>query len=89
MLFGLARLLLGALAVGAVASIIIEIVGTITRDKLKEEMRSRGIEDMLIEKINNTENTITLKELLSGERYEVHGDDIDYDLTEGERIYIY
>lgn len=89
MLFGLAaRILLGALAVGAVAAIVIVINGMITRSKLRDALRSKGVEDAIIKEINNCDNTITLEELNSDKKVEVRGDDIDYDLDEGDIIYV-
>lgn len=90
MILGLAaRILLGAMAVGAVAALVIVISGMITRSKLRDALKSNGIEDAIIKGINNCDNTITLEELNSDKTIEVRGDDIDYDLDEGDLIYVY
>lgn len=82
------RVLLAAAAVATVAAIVIYISGTITRSKLKEKLRDNDIKDAMIEKIDNCENVVTLKDMDSDKTLEIHGDDVDYELDEGDRIYV-
>lgn len=82
------RVLLAAAAVATVAAIVIYISGTITRSKLKEKLRENDIKDAMIEKIDNCENVVTLKDMDSDKTLEIHGDDVDYELDEGDRIYV-
>lgn len=82
------RVLLAAAAVATVAAIVIYISGTITRSKLKEKLRDNDIKDAMIEKIDNCENVVTLKDMDSDKTLEIHGDDMDYELDEGDRIYV-
>lgn len=82
------RVLLAAAAVATVAAIVIYISGTITRSKLKEKLRDNDIKDAMIEKIDNCENVVTLKDMDSDKTLEIHGDDVDYELYEGDRIYV-
>lgn len=82
------RVLLAAAAVATVAAIVIYISGTITRSKLKEKLRDNDIKDAMIEKIDNCENVVTLKDMDSDKTLEIHGDDVDYELDKGDRIYV-
>lgn len=82
------RVLLAAAAVATVAAVVIYISGTITRSKLKEKLRDNDIKDAMIEKIDNCENVVTLKDMDSDKTLEIHGDDVDYELDEGDRIYV-
>ena len=82
------RVLLAAAAVATVAAIVIYISGTITRSKLKEKLRDNDIKDAMIEKIDNCENVVTLKDMDSDKTLEIHGDDVDYELDEGDQIYV-
>lgn len=82
------RVLLAAAAVATVTAIVIYISGTITRSKLKEKLRENDIKDAMIEKIDNCENVVTLKDMDSDKTLEIHGDDVDYELDEGDRIYV-
>ena len=82
------RVLLAAAVVATVVAIEIYISGTITRSKLKDKMRDNGIKDAMIEKIDYCENVVTLKDMDSDKTLEIHGDDVDYELDEGDRIYV-
>ena len=82
------RVLLAAAVVATVVAIEIYISGTITRSKLKDKMRDNGIKDAMIEKIDNCENVVTLKDMDSDKTLEIHGDDVDYELDEGDQIYV-
>lgn len=88
-MLGLAlRVLLAAAAVGTVAAIVIYVTGTITRSKLKDKLRENGIEDALIEAIDYCDNVVSIKDMDSDKTLEVHGDDVDYELNKGDRIYV-
>lgn len=88
-MLGLAlRILLAAATVAAVAAIEIYVSGTITRAKLKEKLRDNGIEDAIIKAIDYCDNVVTLEDMDSDKTLEIHGDDVDYDLDEGDRIYV-
>ncbi len=82
------RVLLAAAVVATVVAIEIYISGTITRSKLKDKMRDNGIKDAMIEKIDYCENVVTLKDMDSDKTLEIHGDDVDYELDEGDQIYV-
>ena len=89
MLLGIAlRVLLATAAVATVGAIVVYIVGTITQSKLKEKLQEKGIKNAVIEKIDRCSNIVNLKELDSDQTIEVHGDDVSYDLDEGNLIYV-
>ena len=81
-------LIRSALLAAAVSTIAIVISGIITREKIQQELRNRGVEEAIIDKIDNCTNTVTLDELKNGNKIEVQGDGIDYSLYEGEEIRI-
>lgn len=76
-------LLLGALLVGTT----IVISGIITKRKLKDKMREKGVENALIQEINTCTNTMSLYDLDTETEYEVQGDGIADELQEGDCIY--
>lgn len=82
------RVLLAAAAVATVAAIVVYVSGTITRRRLEEKLRENGIEDALIEAIDYCDNVVSIKDMDSDKTLEVHGDDVDYELDEGDRIYV-
>ena len=89
MILGLAlRVLLAAATVATVAAIVVYVTGTITRAKLKEKLRENGIEEAMIETIERCNNVVSVKDWDSDKTLEIHGDDVDYDLDEGDRIYV-
>ena len=81
-------LIRSALLAAAVSTIAIVISGIITREKIQQELRNRGVNGVLIDKIDNCTNTMTLKELENDNKIEVQGDGIDYSLYEGQVITI-
>ena len=88
-MLGLAlRVLLAAAAVAAVAAVVIYISGTVTRAKFEEKLRDHDIEDAIIKAIDYCDNVVTLEDMDSDKTLEIHGDDVDYDLDEGDRIYV-
>lgn len=82
------RVLLAAAAVATVAAIVVYVSGTITRRKLEEKLRENGIEDALIKAIDYCDNVVTIEDMDSDQMLEIHGDDVDYELDEGDRIYV-
>lgn len=82
------RVLLAAAAVATVAAIVVYVAGTITRSKLEEKLRENGIEDAMIKAIDYCENVVTIEDMDSDKTLEIHGDDVSYDLDEGDRIYV-
>lgn len=77
--------ILGAAAVGA---IIVYVTGTINRNKIKEKMREQGVKNAIIDSINNCDNVVSLCDIENDTQYEIHGDDIDYNIDEGDVIYV-
>lgn len=75
--------LLGA---AAITAIIIVVSGIIDKQKIQDKMREQGVSDALVEKINNCENVVRLKDLDSDQTYEIQGDDVSYSLYEGQVI---
>lgn len=89
MLLGLGlRLLLAAAAVTAVAAIVVYVTGSITRAKLREKLRDNNMKDAIITAIDRCDNVVKLKDLTSDKELEVHGDDVDYDVVKGNKIYV-
>ena len=82
------RVLLAAAAVATVAAIVVYVAGTVTRSKLEEKLRENGIEDAMIKAIDYCENVVTIEDMDSDKTLEIHGDDVSYDLDEGDRIYV-
>lgn len=90
MLLGLgAKLLLAMLAAGTVAAIVVYVSGIITRAKLREKARENDIRRFIVTAVNKTNNVVTVKELDgdTAKEMEVHGDDIDDIIDEGDEIY--
>ena len=88
-MLGLAlRILFAAAAVTTVAAIVVYVDGKITRRKLQKKLRENGIQDGLIEAIDHCNNVVSMKDMESDKKLEIHGDDVDYDLDEGDRIYV-
>lgn len=82
------KVLLAAAAAAAVATIVIYVSGTITRPKMKEKLRDNDIKDAVIRAIDRCNNVVTLEDMDSDKTLEIHGDDVDYGLDEGDRIYV-
>lgn len=76
-------ILLG-LATAAVGVIVIS--GMITKSRLKEKMREKGMKEALITEINNCTNTVKLEDLYSDDTLEIRGDEVDYELDEYDTI---
>lgn len=82
------RALLAAAAVATVAAVVVYVAGPITQSKLREKLRENGIENAMIEAIDRCDNVVSVKDLNSDRKLEIHGDDVSYDLDEGDRIYV-
>lgn len=82
------RVLLAAAAVATVAAVVVYVAGTITRTKLEEKLRENGIEDAIIKAIDYCDNVVTVEDMDSDKTVEIHGDDVSYELDEGDRIYV-
>lgn len=77
-------LIVAAFALAVAATIIITIGGIITKDKIRQESNNRDIDgDLLVEKIDNCTNIVTLKELYGDKKIEIQGDAISSDIYEG------
>ena len=79
-------LLLG-LATATVVGVIV-ISGLVTKAKIREQMRSKALEEMLITEINECTNTIKLEDIYSDETLEIRGDELADDLEEGDVIFV-
>lgn len=89
MILGFAlRALLAAAAVVTVAAVVVYVAGTITKPELKDKLRENGIENAVIKAIDRCDNVVSVKDLDSDRTLEIHGDDVSYDLNEGDRIYV-
>ncbi len=82
------RVLLAAAAVATVAAVVVYVAGTITRSKLKDKLRENGVEDAIIKAIDYCDNVVTVEDMDSDKTIEIHGDDVSYELDEGNRIYV-
>ncbi len=86
-----AKLLLAALAAGTVAAIVVYVAGTITRAKLREKARENDIKKFILTVVDKKKNVVKIQELdeygVKGKEMEVHGDDIDDIVDEGDEIY--
>lgn len=86
-----AKLLLAVLAAGTVAAIVVYVAGTITRAKLREKARENDIKRFIVTAVNKADNVVKVQELdedgVKGKEMEVHGDDIDDIVDEGDEIY--
>lgn len=76
-------ILLG-LATAAVGVIVIS--GMVTKNRIKEKMRERGMKEAIITEINNCTNTVKLEDLESDDTLEIRGDELDYELDEYDTI---
>lgn len=74
------------LGLAATAVGVIVISGMVTKSRIKEKMREKGMEEAIITEINNCTNTVKLEDLYSDNILEIQGDDLDYELEECETI---
>ena len=87
-------LLLGRLVIGgiiaaiAASAIVIYIDGKITEEKIEEELKERDVRKAIVKRIDECNRVILLKDLLSDQEYEIHGDSIDDSLITGTEITI-
>ncbi|MCM1251674.1 MAG: hypothetical protein NC321_02550 [Clostridium sp.] len=78
-------ILLG-IATAAVGVVIIS--GIVTKNRIKEKLRERGIKEAMITEINKCTNTVKLEELGSEKIIEIRGDDLDSELDEYDTIFV-
>jgi ABC-type bacteriocin/lantibiotic exporter with double-glycine peptidase domain len=76
-------ILLG-LATAAVGVIVIS--GMVTKSRIKEKMREKGLHETIITEINYCTNTVKLEDLYSDDTLEIQGDELDYELEEYDTI---
>ena len=76
-------ILLG-LATAAVGVVVIS--GIVSKNRIKEKMKDRGMHDALITEINRCTNTVKLEDLYSDKTLEIRGDGLDYELEEYDTI---
>lgn len=85
-LLGAAGAVLGGVVMAGVIYIV--ICGKITRPKLKEALKKKGISATVIRKVDRCENRMTLQDLKNCERkIEIRGDGMTKDLEEGEIVF--
>lgn len=79
-------ILLGVAAI--VIDVITIVVDMITKAILKDKMKDEKLESAVIEMVNRCDNVVKLKDLDSDKVIEVHGQDIDSDIYQGDRLYV-
>ncbi len=79
-------ILLGVAAI--VIDVITIVVDMITKAILKDKMKDEKFESAVIEMVNRCDNVVKLKDLDSDKVIEVHGQDIDSDIYQGDRLYV-
>lgn len=70
------------LGLATVAVGVIVISGIVTKNRIKEKLRERGLKDALITSIDSCTNTVKLEDLYSDKTLEIRGDGIDDELDE-------
>ncbi|MBP1565949.1 MAG: hypothetical protein J6A58_09380 [Oscillospiraceae bacterium] len=80
-------LVVAATATAVVATISIIVSGMVTKEKIKQALSEKGVEDAIVKKVDECNNCVTLESLETV--YEVKGSDIDCDIDVGDRIYCY
>ena len=76
--------ILFGLATAAVGVVVIS--GIVSKSRIREKMREKGMQKALIKEINNCTNTVKLEDLYNNETLEIRGDDLDSDLDEYDTI---
>lgn len=85
----LGRLIIGGIiAAVATAAIVIYVKGRVTKQKIREQLKEKGVETAVINMINSCNNTVSVKDWESDQEYEIRGDDVDSSLYESQKIYI-
>lgn len=79
-------ILLGVAAI--VIDVITIVVDMITKAILKDKMKDKNLESAVIEMVDRCDNVVKLKDLDSDKVLEVHGQDIDSDIYQGDRLYV-
>lgn len=83
----LGLLIRGAIVAAALSAIVVVVNGIITKDVAKQQLRNRGVTNAMVDKINNCTNCVSIKDLDSDNTYEIRGEGIGYDISEGDVIY--
>ena len=76
------------LGLATVAVGVIVISGTVTKNRIREQMQKRNIKKMLVTQIDSCTNTVKLSDLYSDQTMEIRGDDVSNDLDECDVIRI-
>lgn len=76
--------ILAGIAMLAVGVIVIS--GMITKDRLREQLKSRNLKSAFVKSIDRCTNTVKLEDLYSDETLEIQGDDVDSELRLHQRI---
>ena len=73
---------------GLVGAAVITIVvrGLITRQRLKEELARQGLKEAIADAVDRCTNVVDLRDLETGNRVQVKGDGISYDVRENDII---
>ncbi len=71
-----------------VITMVVEVIDMITKAILKDKMKDEKFESAVIEMVNRCDNVVKLKDLDSDKVIEVHGQDIDSDIYQGDRLYV-
>ena len=84
----LGRLLWGLLAaavVGGVAAYVVK--GIIDKRKIQEAMRDKGVQEAIVDTVYRSAKKVKLKDVRRGSTFEITGDGISNEISEGMRIY--
>lgn len=84
-LSNVADIICGVIAIGA---IVVGVTVMITKAILKDKMKEENLESAVIETVNRCDNVVKLKDLDSDKVIEVHGQGIDSDIYQGDRLYV-
>lgn len=84
-----AFLLRGLILACAVSAIVIVVNGIVTKEKIRQQLKSKGVENAIVKAIDGCSNTVTVADLESDNTYEIRGDDIDDEIDVGDQIYCY
>lgn len=75
-------------AVLAVGFIVATVAEFITKRILKKQMSNNELNSAVIEAVDRCRNVVKLKDLDSSKVLEIHGEGIDSDICEGDRLYV-
>lgn len=77
-LFGLATVAVG----------VVIISGMVTKRRIQEKLKERGIESALITEVNKCTNTVKLEDIGTDRTLEIRGDSLDIDIDEYDMVYV-